>query len=178
MTKQDSLFDLHQQTDNSPVVCLGMKFENEESRREYFHEELRKKLPDLKRIEGFPIGEDEDIITLSDPPYYTACPNPWLNEFINVWKNNSTNENHISPLAIDISEGKSDSAYMAHAYHTKVPAKAIEKYISHFTSKEDIIFDGFSGSGMTGVGVELANKNDEGHRKVILNDFWPSYQLE
>ena len=60
MTKQDSLFDLHQQTDNSPVVCLGMKFENEESRREYFRVELRKKLPDLKRIEGFPIGEDEE----------------------------------------------------------------------------------------------------------------------
>ena len=34
-----------------------------------------KKLPYLKSIEGFPIGEDEDIIELSDPPYYTACPN-------------------------------------------------------------------------------------------------------
>ncbi len=33
-------------------------------------------------MEGFPIGEDEDILNLSDPPYYTACPNPWLNDFI------------------------------------------------------------------------------------------------
>ena len=140
MTKQDSLFDLHQQTDNSPVVCLGMNLKMKNLDVNIFVKNFVRSFPDLKRIEGFPIGEDEDIITLSDPPYYTACPNPWLNEFINVWKNNSTNENHISPLAIDISEGKSDSAYMAHAYHTKVPAKAIEKYISHFTSKEDIIF--------------------------------------
>ena len=86
MAKQDNLFDLHQQTDNSPVVCLGIKFENEEARREYFREELRKKLPELKEIDGFPIGEDEDIIALSDPPYYTACPKPWINDFIEEWE--------------------------------------------------------------------------------------------
>ena len=56
------------------VVCLGMEFESDEARRAYFREELRKKLPELRQIEGFPIGEDEDIINLSDPPYYTACP--------------------------------------------------------------------------------------------------------
>ena len=55
-------------------------------RREYFRAELRKKLPELKQIEGFPIGEDDDIINLSDPPYYTACPNPWLNDFIEDWE--------------------------------------------------------------------------------------------
>ena len=62
-----------------PVTCLGMEFENDEARRAYFREELRKKLPELRKIEGFPIGEDDDIVNLSDPPYYTACPNPWLN---------------------------------------------------------------------------------------------------
>ena len=67
------------------VVCLGMEFENEDARRVYFREELRKKLPELKQIEGFPIGEDDDIVNLSDPPYYTACPNPWLNDFIAEW---------------------------------------------------------------------------------------------
>ena len=36
----------------------------------------------VRNIEGFPIGSDEDIIALSDAPYYTACPNPFLGDFI------------------------------------------------------------------------------------------------
>ena len=72
--------------DNKPVTCLGKEFPNEEVRRQYFREELRKKLPELRSIEGFPIGTDDDIINLSDPPYYTACPNPWLNDFIAEWE--------------------------------------------------------------------------------------------
>jgi len=31
---------------------------------------------------GFPHGEIDDILNLSDPPYYTACPNPWIGDFI------------------------------------------------------------------------------------------------
>ena len=31
---------------------------------------------------GFPHGTIEDILNLSDPPYYTACPNPFINDFI------------------------------------------------------------------------------------------------
>ena len=69
-----------------PVTCLGITFANDDERREYFRNELRKKLPELKLIEGFPIGADEDIINLSDPPYYTACPNPWINDFIKEWE--------------------------------------------------------------------------------------------
>ncbi len=67
-----------------PVECLGMTFENDEKRREYFLEKLREKLkdPEFRKIEGFPIGEDEDILALSDPPYYTACPNPFIEDFI------------------------------------------------------------------------------------------------
>jgi hypothetical protein len=71
---------------STPVTCLGKTFASEEERREYFRNELRAKLPELKKIEGFPIGEDGDIINLSDPPYYTACPNPWLNDFIAEWE--------------------------------------------------------------------------------------------
>ena len=36
----------------------------------------------VRHIEGFPKGSDEDIIALSDAPYYTACPNPFVAEFI------------------------------------------------------------------------------------------------
>ena len=40
-----------------------MTFENDEKRRGYFLEKLREKLkdPEFRKIEGFPIGEDEDI---------------------------------------------------------------------------------------------------------------------
>ena len=33
--------------------------------------------PAFRKIEGFPMGEDEDIVALSDQPYYMACPNPF-----------------------------------------------------------------------------------------------------
>ena len=36
----------------------------------------------VRHIEGFPIAKDEDIIALSRPPYYTACPNPFIADFI------------------------------------------------------------------------------------------------
>ena len=69
---------------NQPVECLGMTFVNDEKRRQFFMEKLREQLkdPEFRKIEGFPIGEDEDILALSDPPYYTACPNPFLESFI------------------------------------------------------------------------------------------------
>ena len=66
-----------------------MTFENDEKRREYFLEKLREKLkdPEFRKIEGFPIGKDEDILALSDPPYYTACPNPFIDGFHQaLWK--------------------------------------------------------------------------------------------
>ena len=57
--------------DKVPVTCLGMTFANDEERRDFFTEKLREKLqdPEFRKIEGFPIGEDEDILALSDPPY-------------------------------------------------------------------------------------------------------------
>ena len=157
---------------DKPVVCLGMTFANDDERREYFRNELRKKLPELKHIEGFPIGEDEDIINLSDPPYYTACPNPWLNDFIAEWeqekvelekrgiRNKETLINE--PYASDVSEGKNNPVYTAHPYHTKVPHTAIMRYILHYTQPGDIVLDGFAGTGMTGVAcTACANNGDE-----------------
>jgi len=69
---------------NTPVECLGITFENDEKRREYFLEKLREKLKDqqFRKIEGFPMGSDDDILALSYAPYYTACPNPFIEDFI------------------------------------------------------------------------------------------------
>lgn len=178
MSEHEQLsFTTGNETNGEPVVCLGLTFKNDDERRVYFREELRKKLPELKQIEGFPIGEDEDIIALSDPPYYTVCPNPWLDSLISLWQEDgdTISQSQQEPFAFDVSEGKSDPAYMAHAYHTKVPAKAIIKYIEHYTKPGDIILDGFSGSGMTGFAVNSLNNfsSENLDRKVILSDLSP-----
>lgn len=160
------------QEEQGPVTCLGMTFANDSERRAYFREELRKKLPELKKIEGFPIGEDEDIINLSDPPYYTACPNPWLNDFIDEWEEEkkrleakgerSKDFDVKEPYASDVSEGKNNPVYTAHPYHTKSPHPAIMRYILHYTQPGDVIFDGFAGTGMTGVAAAACEtSNDE-----------------
>jgi DNA modification methylase len=136
-----------------------MKFESDEMRREYFLEQLRQKLkdPEFRKIEGFPIGSDEDILTLSDPPYYTACPNPFIAEFIQHYGKpyDSSKPYSREPFAADVSEGKNDPIYNAHSYHTKVPHKAIMHYILHYTEPGDLVFDGFCGTGMTGLAAQL-----------------------
>jgi DNA modification methylase len=143
-----------------PVECLGMTFENDEKRREYFLEKLRNKLkdPEFRKIEGFPIGEDEDILALSDPPYYTACPNPFIEDFIKQYGKSydpAIDDYRREPFAADVSEGKNDPIYNAHSYHTKVPHKAIMRYILHYTEPGDVVFDGFCGTGMTGVAAQM-----------------------
>ena len=142
-----------------PVECLGITFENDETRREYYREKLRERFRDIRfrEISGFPAGKEIDIIALSDPPYYTACPNPFIEDFIRHYGKpyDSSNPYSREPFAADVSEGKSDPIYNAHSYHTKVPHKAIMRYILHYTEPGDIILDGFCGTGMTGVAAQL-----------------------
>lgn len=129
----------------------------------------------VRDIEGFPIGTDEDIIALSDAPNYTACPNPFISEFIE--KNGTpydetTDKYHREPLSDDVEENKHDLIYNIHGYHTKVPPKAIQTYIRHYTEPGDIVFDGFCGSGMTGVAAQMCDDTFEGNnsRCAIISD--------
>ena len=59
----------------------------DQTRKDAYRARLRTFLEDpaSRKIEGFPIGEIDDILALSDPPYYTACPNPFLAEIIQQW---------------------------------------------------------------------------------------------
>lgn len=171
---------------NQPVLCLGREFPNDQARRDYYCEELRKKLPELRKIEGFPIGEDEDIINLSDPPYYTACPNPWLNDFIAEWEKQKeqletegkrkADFEVKEPYASDVSEGKTNPVYTAHTYHTKVPHPAIMRYILHYTQPGDIVLDGFAGTGMTGVAAQACGNPDIDTREKIDNEWRSLYE--
>jgi len=159
----------------SPVECLGITFPNDEKRRQYFLEKLREKLkdPEFRKIEGFPIGSDEDILSLSEPPYYTACPNPFIADFIKHYGKPYDPSKPYSrePFAADVSEGKNDPIYNAHSYHTKVPHKVIMRYILHYTEPGDVIFDGFCGTGMTGVAAKLC-----GDRSAISSLGYPTSQ--
>ncbi len=164
--------------ENNKIICLGKEFDTEEDRREFFRSELRAKLPELKKIEGFPIGDDEDIINLSDPPYYTACPNPWFNDFVTEWEKEKdtllgrNKDFHVvEPYANDVSEGKNNPIYSAHSYHTKVPHPAIMRYILHYTQPGDIVFDGFSGTGMTGVAAQMCNRPENEIKYIIEREF-------
>ncbi len=106
---------------------------------------------------GFPHGEIEDILNLSNPPYYTACPNPFIADFLKYYGKpyDPTVSYRREPFAADVSEGKNDPIYNAHSYHTKVPHKAIMRYILHYTEPGDVVFDGFCGTGMTGIAAQL-----------------------
>ncbi|MDR3362780.1 MAG: site-specific DNA-methyltransferase [Desulfovibrio sp.] len=152
---------------SSPVTCLGQTFPDDAARRAHFTALLVEKLkdPEFRKIEGFPIGTDEAILALSDPPYYTACPNPWIADFIAEWEAQKPAKPadyhyHREPFAADVSEGKNDPIYNAHSYHTKVPHKAIMRYILHYTEPGDIVFDGFCGTGMTGVAAQMCGDRD------------------
>jgi DNA modification methylase len=175
------------------VDCLGQSFPSEEARREQYLRLLngRLKAPDFCQAEGFPIGDEKDILAVSDPPYFTACPNPFLGEVIRHYGRpfDPGEPYSCEPFASDVAAGKNDTIYMAHSYHTKVPHQAILRYILHYTKPGDIILDGFCGSGMTGVAATLCSEASQelrasverempgvhwGRRIAILNDLSPA----
>lgn len=183
---------------SGPVECLGQTFPSDNARREHFKKLLADKLkdPSFRKQEGFPLGTDEAILAMSDPPYYTACPNPFLEEFVSCYGNpyDAKTKYFREPLAIDVSVGKTDPLYKAHSYHTKVPHLAIVPSILHYTEPGDIVLDGFGGSGMTGVAAQWCGSAPStyrheletewkkqgkgapkwGGRRVILNDLSPA----
>ena len=183
---------------SGPVECLGQTFPSDAARREHFLNLLREKLkdPSFRKTDGFPVGTDEAILAMSDPPYYTACPNPFISDFLRVYgKSYDPNAKYSrEPQTIDVSVGKTDQLYRAHAYHTKVPHLAIVPSILHYTEPGEVVLDGFGGSGMTGVAAQWCGSAPDvyrheletewkkqgkaapkwGSRRVILNDLSPA----
>lgn len=198
MSDMNDLLKNHRNGTGGPVECLGQTFASDDVRREHFLKLLAEKLQDpaFRKQEGFPKGSDAAILAMSDPPYYTACPNPWLAEFVAHYGKpyDPAVKYSREPLAIDVSVGKTDAIYKAHSYHTKVPHLAIVPSILHYTQPGDVVLDGFSGSGMTGVAaqwcgtapssyrheLELTWKKEGraapawGARRAVLNDLSPA----
>ncbi len=123
-------------------------------------------LNEMRDIEGFPLGDDPAILDLSLPPHYTACPNPFL--FDGAASGDDIEAYRRPPFAADISEGRSDPVYKGQVYHTKVPPRAIARYIEHYCPEGGLVFDGFCGAGMTGVAARLTG------RRAMLVDLSPA----
>lgn len=123
---------------------------------------LRDLIDIIRDIDGFPISSNEDIIELSNPPYYTACPNPYIKKFVEEYgkpydlKKDDYNK---KPFLRDVYKGKNEIVYNLHSYPTKVPPKAIENYISHYTDIGDIVIDSYCGTGMTGIAATRKDRN-------------------
>ena len=167
--------NLDTEIDGDEVECLGLKFPSDRVRREHFLRLLADKLKDpaFRNVQGFPKGPDDAILAMSDPPFYTACPNPWLTDFVesNGTPYDPSQEYSREPMAIDVSVGKSDPIYKAHSYHTKVPHLAIVPSILHFTNPGDIVLDGFAGSGMTGVAAQWCAVAPADYRHQIESEW-------
>lgn len=198
MSIQQDLGFRKPQTNDGPVECLGKTFDSDDARRAHFLNLLREKLqdPQFRGMPGFPKGSDEAILRMSDPPYYTVCPNPFLADFVRLHGKayDPTEKYEREPFAVDVSVGKTDQLYKAHGYHTKVPHLAIVPSILHYTHPGDIVLDGFCGSGMTGLAAQWcgtapasyrqqleAEWKAAGHimpewgaRKAVLNDLGPA----
>lgn len=129
----------------------------------------------VRHIEGFPVATDEDIIERSRAPFYTACPNPFISDFLAEYGTpyeEGADDYHCKPFSDDVEENKHDLIYNIHGYHTKVPPKAIQTYIEHYTNPGDVVFDGFCGSGMTGVAAQMCADpySGQGARNAIICD--------
>lgn len=154
--------------------------------------ELRKQLPELRRLPGCPQGSDEDILAMSYPPYFTACPNPFIADWLEGLRRPADGERtDPGPFASDVVEGKGNAFYKAHSYPTKVPHPAIMRFLLHYTRPGDVVLDGFAGSGMTGVAAQACGNPDPkvqraietemgaeniewGTRRAILSELGPS----
>lgn len=160
---------------SQPVTCLGTTFKSDDARREHFRALLREKLadPEFRATPGFPQGSDEDIVMMSDPPYYTACPNPFLRDFAKeAGRDYDPNVVYSkAPLAVDASVGKTDPLYKAHGYHTKVPHQAIVPSILHYTKPGEVVLDAFGGSGMTGVAAAFCGTAPKAYRAKVDKEF-------
>lgn len=125
---------------------------------------------------------------MSSPPEHTACPNPYVRQWVEEHRNHDENRADPGPFAADTQAGKSSLVYKAHGYPTKVPHEAIMRLILHYTRPGDLVLDGFCGTGMTGVAAQLCAAPDRrlrttiehemgtvewGARRAILQDLGP-----
>lgn len=130
---------------------------------------------------------------LSRLPYYSTYENQYINEILH----GNGKEDHLkansdcfnwSPYDEPIESKRSGPVYNMHSYPTKIDYKSIVKYILYYTKPGDVVFDGFSGTGSTGLAALSCEKIDAnlekelkekkinvqlGKRKAVITDLSP-----
>jgi DNA modification methylase/transcription elongation factor Elf1 len=149
--------------------------------------ELASQLVELRNIPGCPTGTDAAILLMSSPPGHTACPNPFITDWLSRIDDDARPDP--GPFSADTTAGKTSIVYKAHSFPTKVPHEAIMRLILHYTRPGDVVLDGFCGTGMTGVAAQMCGapsdelrgeiesemgKVEWGTRRCILQDLLPS----
>ncbi len=104
---------------------------------------------------------------MSAAPAHTACPNPYLRDWVEKYRTTDHDRADPGPFAADSQAGKTSLVYKAHGYPTKVPHEAIMRLILHYTRPGDIVLDGFCGTGMTGVAAQMCGSSDAALRQEI-----------
>jgi hypothetical protein len=106
---------------------------------------------------------------------YTACPSPYIRDWLEATAPAETNEDRPDPgpFSTDISEGKGNLFYKAHSYPTKVPHLAIMRFILHYTNPGDVILDGFCGTGMAGLAAQACAEPTADARTAIETEMGP-----
>jgi hypothetical protein len=74
------LLDSQRSSEARPVDCLGRVLRDDHPHRTHLLERPRQDLLDrgFRHVEGFPCGDIEDNLALSDPRCFTACPDPFI----------------------------------------------------------------------------------------------------
>ena len=131
----------------------------------------------------------DQVMALSSPPWHTATENPFVRAWIEVGETNDEARVDPGPFLADVTGSKRTLQYKAHSYPTKVPPEIIVQLLLHYTKPGDVVLDGFSGSGMTGVAAQLCATPDPsithellargtrprwGTRRAVLNDLAPN----
>ncbi|WP_052380406.1 DNA methyltransferase [Paenibacillus camerounensis] len=130
---------------------------------------------------------------LSRPPFYSTDKNKYINEILYANGNEdrsvvSSDCPNWSPYDKPIESKRSGPVYNMHSYPTKIDYKSIIRYILYYTKPGDVVFDGFSGTGSTGLAALSCEKLDEdlekefaekkinvhlGKRKAVITDLSP-----
>ena len=101
-------------------------------------EDLASKLDGLRDRPGFPLGDDEAIVALSLPPFHTACPNPYIEDWLGEAPSDDADREDPGPYVTDITVGKGNAFYKAHSYPTKVPYQGVVYATGSMTKLYDL----------------------------------------
>ncbi len=138
------------------------------------YDDLRARLRQgIREQPGCPTGSDDAIVEMSAPPAHTACPNPYLREWVEEYANDDRGRGDPGPFSVDSATGKTSAVYRAHSFPTKVPHEAIMRLILHYTKPGDIVLDGFCGTGMTGVAAQMCASPAAGLRQRVEQEMGP-----